>query len=73
MLGLFYNYRERKSRKLSRISVNSFPIRTAFGVFLTNSLSILKRIAVFLKYVIAHRSEFGTVIWRLRPNPAKSR
>ena len=38
-MGLFYNYCERKSNRgdSSRISVNSCPIRAAFGIFLTDS------------------------------------
>ena len=48
-------------RQSSRISVHSCTIRAAFGVFLTYfSIS---------KYAIAHRSDFGTVSWRFRPNP----
>ena len=35
--AFFDNYRERKSRELSRISVNLCPIRAAFGIFLTDS------------------------------------
>ena len=37
MDGPFYNFRERKSRESSQISINSSPIRAAFGVFITNS------------------------------------
>ena len=36
-MGLFYDYRERKSRESSRISVNLCPIRAAFDIFLTDS------------------------------------
>ena len=36
-MGLFYNYRVRKSRESSRISVNSCPVHAAFGMFLNDS------------------------------------
>ena len=71
-LGIFYNYHERKSLESSWISINLCPIGAAFGAFLTNSYFSLTYFSIS-KYVIPHRSEFGTVLWRLRPNPAESR
>ena len=60
----------------SRISVNSYPIRAAFGVFLTISWSIPYLIAIFsnsLLHIVVNSAQYRGDSGRIQPNPANIR
>ena len=65
-MGPFDTYRERKSQELSRIITNFclfVPIHACIRrTLITNSRLILNFLAVFPKYIIAHRSDFNILL-----------
>ena len=70
---LVYNYREKNLANRgvsSQTSVNSCAIRAAFGLFLTNSGSILAVFLRMLLHIVVNSAQYCGDSGRIQPNPA---